>query len=103
MEFVFPASMLALGLIVGTLSIWFITRTKLKYEFDRGRATGDSERATLTERLAGKEDQLRELREACERMMSSPAAARGDEVQFIWRTISLALWLRAGRQSDMAA
>ncbi|MGI6852227.1 asparagine synthase-related protein [Mesorhizobium sp. 1B3] len=46
---------------------------------------------------------LRELREACERMMSSPAAARGDEVQFIWRTISLALWLRAGRQSDMAA
>ena len=67
MEIVFPASMLAVGLIVGSLSIWFITRTKLKYEFDRGRAAGDSERATLTERLAGKEDQLRELREALDR------------------------------------
>lgn len=67
MELVFPASMLALGLIVGTLSIWFITRTKLKYEFDRGRAAGEAERATLTERLAGKEDQLRELRDALDR------------------------------------
>ncbi|HET9711393.1 MAG TPA: DNA recombination protein RmuC [Pyrinomonadaceae bacterium] len=67
MEIVFPASMLAVGLVVGSLSIWFFTRTKLKYEFDRGRASGDSERATLTERLAGKEDQLRELREALDR------------------------------------
>ena len=67
MEIVFPATMLALGLIVGSLSIWFVTRTKLKFEFDRGRAAGESERATLTERLAGKEDQLRELREALDR------------------------------------
>jgi DNA recombination protein RmuC len=67
MELVFPALMLAVGLIVGSLSIWFITRTKLKFEFDRGRAAGESDRATLTERLAGKEDQLRELREALDR------------------------------------
>jgi DNA recombination protein RmuC len=75
MEIVFPATMLAVGLIVGSLSIWFITRTKLKYEFDRGRAAGDSERATLTERLAGKEDQLRDLREALDR--------ETDESQFL--------------------
>lgn len=67
MEIVFPVSMLAVGLAVGTISLWLITRTKLKYEFDRGRAEGETERATLTERLAGKEDQLRELREALER------------------------------------
>jgi DNA recombination protein RmuC len=67
MEIVFPVSMLAIGLAVGTISFWFITRTKLKYEFDRGRVEGETERATLTERLAGKEDQLRELREALER------------------------------------
>jgi DNA recombination protein RmuC len=64
MEIVFPATMLAMGFIVGSLSIWFVTRTKLKYEFDRGRTDGETERATLTERLARKEDQLRELREA---------------------------------------
>jgi DNA recombination protein RmuC len=67
MEIVFPVSMLALGLAVGSLSLWSITRTKLKYEFDRGRAEGETQRATLTERLAGKENQVRELREALER------------------------------------
>ena len=63
MEIVFPVSMLALGLTIGTVSLWFITRTKLKYEFERGRTEGETERATLIERLARKEDQLRELRE----------------------------------------
>lgn len=67
MEIFFPASMLAVGLVAGSLAIWFITRTKLRYEFDRGRAAGEAERATLTERLAGKEDQLRELRDALDR------------------------------------
>jgi len=46
---------------------------------------------------------LRELSAACERMASSPVTARGDEVQFIWRTVALALWLKAGRRSDIAA
>src|SRR5215204_1552968 len=63
MEIVFPVSMLALGLTIGTVSLWFITRTKLKYEVERGRTEGETERATLIERLARKEDQLRELRE----------------------------------------
>ena len=67
MEFVFPAAMLALGLLVGTVSLWLVTRTKLKYEFQRGRAAAETERATLTERLARKEDQVRELREALDR------------------------------------
>ena len=64
MEFLFPLSMLAVGLIVGALSLWFITRAKLNYEFERGRAAATTEHATLVERLAGKEDQVRELREA---------------------------------------
>lgn len=63
MEIVFPVSMLVIGLIVGTVSLWFVTRTKLKYEFDRGRAAGETERATLIERLAGKDSQLQELAE----------------------------------------
>lgn len=51
MEIVFPVSMLAIGLVVGTVSLWFITRTKLKYEFERGRAEGETERARLETRL----------------------------------------------------
>jgi DNA recombination protein RmuC len=63
MEIVFPVSMLIIGLVIGTVSLWFITRTKLKYEFERGRADGETERATLIERLAGKDSQLQELAE----------------------------------------
>src|SRR5215216_1171387 len=51
MEIVFPVSMLALGLSIGAFSVWFITRTKLKYEFERGRTYGETERAVLQTRL----------------------------------------------------
>src|SRR5215217_7854366 len=51
MEIVFPVSMLALGLSIGAVSVWVITRTKLKYEFDRGRTYGETERAVLQTRL----------------------------------------------------
>jgi DNA recombination protein RmuC len=67
MEFLFPLSMLGVGLIIGAVSLWFITRSKLKYEFERGRAAATSEHATLIERLAGKDDQVRQLREALDR------------------------------------
>jgi DNA recombination protein RmuC len=51
MEIVFPVSMLAVGLAIGAVSLWFITRTKLKYEFERGRAQGETDRAVLQTRL----------------------------------------------------
>jgi DNA recombination protein RmuC len=51
MEIVFPVSMLAVGLAIGAVSLWFVTRTKLKYEFERGRAQGETERAVLQTRL----------------------------------------------------
>jgi DNA recombination protein RmuC len=51
MEIVFPVSMLALGLSIGAFSVWFISRTKLKYEFERGRTHGETERAVLQTRL----------------------------------------------------
>jgi DNA recombination protein RmuC len=51
MEIVFPVSMLALGLSIGVFSVWVITRTKLKYEFERGRTHGETERAVLQTRL----------------------------------------------------
>src|SRR5687768_7632226 len=66
MEFFFPLSMLGVGLVIGAVSLWFINRSKLKYEFERGRAAATTEHATLVERLAGKEDQVRQLREALE-------------------------------------
>ena len=49
MEFSFPLLMLGVGLVIGAVSLWFITRSKLKYEFERGRAAATTEHATLVD------------------------------------------------------
>src|SRR5258706_1726574 len=64
MENFVPALMLATGLLIGAIAAWLIFRPRLKHEYERARSGGEVERATLGERLSGKEEQLRELREA---------------------------------------
>jgi DNA recombination protein RmuC len=100
MELVFPVSMLAIGLIVGTVSLWFVTRTKLKYEFDRGRADGETERATLTERLAGKEDQLREVRDALDREADQSSQLRAEKAQTLANLSALQTRLEEERKAS---
>src|SRR5829696_2448383 len=100
MEIVFPVSMLAVGLGIGTVSIWFITRTKLKYEFERGRAAGESERATLTERLAGKESQLRELRDMLDREVDQSEQLRSDNAQTLASLSALQTRLEEERKAS---
>lgn len=78
MEFLFPLSMLGVGLVIGAVSLWFIGRSKLKYEFERGRAAANTDHATLVERLAGKDDQVRQLREALERETSQTEELRNE-------------------------
>jgi len=63
MENVFPLLMLVIGIVIGALLVYFTSRSKLRYEFDRGRANSDTEIATLSERLAGKDRQLLDVRE----------------------------------------
>jgi len=63
MENVFPLLMLVIGIVIGALLVYFTSRSKLRYEFDRGRAHSDTEIATLSERLAGKDRQLLDVRE----------------------------------------
>ena len=100
MEIVFPATMLAIGLLVGTVSLWLITRTKLKYEFDRGRAAGETERATLTERLARKEDQVRELRETLDREIAESNRLRAEAAQTLANFSALQTRLEEERRAS---
>ena len=65
MEFFLPLSMLGAGLVIGAVAVWFVNRSKTSSEF-----------ATLVERLAGKEDQVRQLREALDR-----ETAHGEELR----------------------
>jgi DNA recombination protein RmuC len=101
MEILFPASMLAIGLIIGGLFVWLTTRTKLKHEYDRARAEVDTERATLVERLAGKEEQLRELREAFEREASQSDGLRTENAQALADISALMTRLEEERKSSL--
>jgi len=100
MEVLLPVSMLALGLAVGALSLWVITRTKLRYEFDRGRADGETERATLIERLAGKDDQLRELREALDHEGYESERLRGENASNLANLLALQTRLEDERRAS---
>jgi len=68
MDFLFPLSMLGVGLVIGAVALWFVNRAKFNSEF-----------ATLVERLAGKEDQIRELREALDREASQADELRNEK------------------------
>src|SRR5678816_2532629 len=63
MENFFPLTMLIIGIVIGALLVYFNSRSKLRYEFDRGRTHSETEIATLSERLAGKDRQLLDVRE----------------------------------------
>jgi len=100
MEILFAVSMLAVGLIVGALCVWIANRNKLKHEYDRARAETDSERATLAERLAGKEEQLRELRAALTRETSQSDGLRAENSQAIAELSALTTRLEEERKAS---
>jgi len=100
MEILFPASMLVTGLIVGGLFVWFTNRSQLKHEFERGRADVDTERATLTERLSGKETQLREMRESLDRETAQSKGLRAENAQALAELSSLTTRLEEERKTS---
>ena len=100
MEILFPASMLIIGLITGALVVWLTNRPKLKHEYNRARAELDTERATLAERLAGREEQLRELREALDRECLQSDGLRTENAEALAELSSLTTLLDQERKSN---
>ena len=91
--------MLVIGLVVGGLFIWLTNRAKLKHEYARARAEADAERATLAERLAGKEEQIRELRDACARESTQSNGLRAENAQALAELSSLTTRLEEERKA----
>lgn len=100
MEVLLPATMLVVGIVIGAFSIWFLSRTKLSYEFNRGRAESETERATLIERLAGKEDQLHELQDALGRERDESERLRGENAGNLANLLALQTRLEDERRAS---
>jgi DNA recombination protein RmuC len=100
MEVLLPASMLVIGFVVGAFSLWLLSRTKLRYEFERGRAEGDTERATLVERLSGKEGQLLDLQQALDREKDESERLRGENAANLANLLALQTRLEDERRAS---
>lgn len=92
--------MLIIGLIVGGLFIWLTNRSKVKHEYNRARAELDTERATIAERLAGREEQLRELREAFDRECVQSDGLRAENTQALAELSALTTRLEQERKGN---
>lgn len=100
MEIFFPLSMLFIGIIIGSLSVWFISRTKLKYEYNRGQTDSETERATLVERLAGKELQLEEVRDTLSQESAQSDQLRAENAKTQARISALQTRLEEERKAN---
>ena len=68
--------MLAVGVILGAVVAWFTLRLKAGQELQRVKAGLELEQATINERLNGREQQLREAREALDESVAEAAQTR---------------------------
>ena len=64
------------GVIFGAVVVWLILRGRIANEYERSRAESSTERATLHERLSGKEQQIRDLKNSLERNLSDLISVR---------------------------
>ncbi|HET6647706.1 MAG TPA: hypothetical protein VFH01_10300, partial [Pyrinomonadaceae bacterium] len=69
------------GLALGALLVWLALRSKISHEYDRAMAKTAPQLATVTERLAGKENELRQLQHTSERQIAEQEALRAETMR----------------------
>ena len=90
---------LLFGLGLGALVEWWVLRTKIAHEYDRARAEIAAQLATLAERLAGKEHELKRLEEAFDKEVTEQEAIRAENTHL---TAALEGERRAARERSEA-
>lgn len=99
MDNLVPLLTLLVGVALGALLAWLVSKTKLKYEYNRARAEGDAERATLIERLAGREEQLKELRATVDKELADSEFLRQENTELVAVRSALETQLEEERRS----
>ncbi len=89
-----------IGAAIGTVVCWLLIRNKTAREYDRARRESESERATLVERLAGKEIQIEELRETLNRECVQSAELRTDNATVLAQLSALQARLEEERKAN---
>jgi DNA recombination protein RmuC len=98
---VFQFLMLALGVASGSVVVWLLLRTRIKHEYDRARSEFESERATLVERLQGKDQQTRKLEADLSGLNSRLAEFQNENASLLAQISSLETQLSAERKASI--
>src|SRR5688572_31745820 len=69
------------GLALGALLVWLTLRSRLSHEYDWAMAKTAPQLPTVTERLAGKENELRQLQQTSERQIAEQEALRAETMR----------------------
>jgi DNA recombination protein RmuC len=93
--------MLALGVASGSVVVWLLLRTRIKHEYDRARSEFESERATLVERLQGKDQQTRKLEADLSGLNSRLAEFQNENASLLAQISSLETQLSAERKASI--
>ncbi|HKD36689.1 MAG TPA: DNA recombination protein RmuC [Pirellulales bacterium] len=64
MTYLLPILMLLLGIAIGAAAAWLVMRLRIEQAAERARGAIETERATLVERLDGREEMIAKLQEA---------------------------------------
>ena len=73
--FAYPLTLL-FGLAIGAICVWLVFRARVKHEYERAKSESAAQLATLSERLAGKEHELKRLQEAFDKELADLRFAR---------------------------
>ena len=98
LEMVLP---LIAGLALGALVVWLLLRPRVKHEYDRARSEFEGERATLVERLQGKDQQTRKLEADISSLNSRLVEFQNEGASLLAQISSLETQLNAERKASI--
>jgi DNA recombination protein RmuC len=93
-------ALLLLGAAIGGAICWVITRSKIMTEYDRARRESETERATIVERLSGKETQIEELKDALDRECGLSVKLRNENATAIAELSAIQVRLEEERKAN---
>ncbi|MFY9555729.1 MAG: DNA recombination protein RmuC [Blastocatellia bacterium] len=90
---------LIIGLALGAFVVWLLLRARIKNEYDRARSESEAERATLVERLQGKDQHSRKLELDIGELQSRLSVSQDENATLLAQISSLETQLTAERKA----
>jgi DNA recombination protein RmuC len=89
-----------IGAAIGGAICWLLNRGKIKTEYERARRESETERATILERLSGKEAQIEDLKETLDRECVQASKLRNENAGAIAQLSAVQARLEEERKAN---